>query len=291
MDDEKIKSLWFLLQHTEGPIPWPVLDKFAEVLTEDPAIWKSLAKRYNELSLSGEDYFGYEQLYIPAIFAKAAPKLNKETILEISPFLVEKLCEAGFDDDDIQLEVFSTACGSMGAVILPTVIDFICKEENTHGAWIFLWGLLRLAKQADEPIRKQTIDFCVDFLVQADRDEINLYDAELAAKVITWSEEIVSQGMEPANWGMGKSFTMKAEADGVDITDQQSMQRYMAQHNLKMLQEKSMTKSIKDESFDYEPPIPISEIPAKVGRNEPCPCGSGKKYKKCCGGININPVG
>jgi hypothetical protein len=20
-----------------------------------------------------------------------------------------------------------------------------------------------------------------------------------------------------------------------------------------------------------------------IGRNEPCPCGSGKKYKKCCG--------
>lgn len=23
---------------------------------------------------------------------------------------------------------------------------------------------------------------------------------------------------------------------------------------------------------------------AQVGRNEPCPCGSGKKFKKCCGG-------
>jgi hypothetical protein len=23
--------------------------------------------------------------------------------------------------------------------------------------------------------------------------------------------------------------------------------------------------------------------PKKIGRNEPCPCGSGKKYKKCCG--------
>ena len=22
---------------------------------------------------------------------------------------------------------------------------------------------------------------------------------------------------------------------------------------------------------------------AKCGRNDPCPCGSGKKYKKCCG--------
>ena len=25
------------------------------------------------------------------------------------------------------------------------------------------------------------------------------------------------------------------------------------------------------------------EAPRKVGRNDPCPCGSGKKYKKCCG--------
>jgi hypothetical protein len=26
--------------------------------------------------------------------------------------------------------------------------------------------------------------------------------------------------------------------------------------------------------------------PVKVGRNEPCPCGSGKKSKRCCGGIS-----
>ena len=27
----------------------------------------------------------------------------------------------------------------------------------------------------------------------------------------------------------------------------------------------------------------IRRAPTKTGRNEPCPCGSGKKYKKCCG--------
>jgi len=26
-----------------------------------------------------------------------------------------------------------------------------------------------------------------------------------------------------------------------------------------------------------------TKVEKKVGRNEPCPCGSGKKYKKCCG--------
>lgn len=24
-------------------------------------------------------------------------------------------------------------------------------------------------------------------------------------------------------------------------------------------------------------------VPIKIGRNDPCHCGSGKKYKKCCG--------
>ena len=28
---------------------------------------------------------------------------------------------------------------------------------------------------------------------------------------------------------------------------------------------------------------PGSSRSGKVGRNDPCPCGSGKKYKKCCG--------
>lgn len=35
---------------------------------------------------------------------------------------------------------------------------------------------------------------------------------------------------------------------------------------------------IDDPPFGYSPPRRV----AKVGRNDPCPCGSGKKYKKCC---------
>jgi hypothetical protein len=31
------------------------------------------------------------------------------------------------------------------------------------------------------------------------------------------------------------------------------------------------------------PPAPLVNAAPKVGRNDPCPCGSGKKHKKCCG--------
>jgi uncharacterized protein YecA (UPF0149 family) len=37
------------------------------------------------------------------------------------------------------------------------------------------------------------------------------------------------------------------------------------------------------EQTPITPPIPIVEHSPKTGRNDPCPCGSGKKYKKCCG--------
>jgi preprotein translocase subunit SecA len=31
------------------------------------------------------------------------------------------------------------------------------------------------------------------------------------------------------------------------------------------------------------PPPTVVRKGDKIGRNDPCPCGSGKKYKKCCG--------
>jgi hypothetical protein len=34
---------------------------------------------------------------------------------------------------------------------------------------------------------------------------------------------------------------------------------------------------------DMDFPQPIRRTEPKVGRNEPCPCGSGKKFKRCCG--------
>lgn len=37
-----------------------------------------------------------------------------------------------------------------------------------------------------------------------------------------------------------------------------------------------------DDKFMAEQQPFVRQNP-KIGRNDPCPCGSGKKYKKCCG--------
>jgi hypothetical protein len=39
-----------------------------------------------------------------------------------------------------------------------------------------------------------------------------------------------------------------------------------------------------EEEYDHEHEAPVEVARSvKVGRNDPCPCGSGKKFKKCCG--------
>lgn len=42
-----------------------------------------------------------------------------------------------------------------------------------------------------------------------------------------------------------------------------------------------------DDAFEY-PETYVRDRP-KIGRNETCPCGSGKKFKRCCGSADLGP--
>ena len=65
------------------------------------------------------------------------------------------------------------------------------------------------------------------------------------------------------------------------------------QHKLDDLAKKAMTKEQREaeEAAVKKAKEEREKNPGKyqlkhgetVGRNDPCPCGSGKKYKKCCG--------
>lgn len=43
-----------------------------------------------------------------------------------------------------------------------------------------------------------------------------------------------------------------------------------------------VSDNVKTNANTGEKPMPV-RAEKRVGRNQPCPCGSGKKYKNCCG--------
>ena len=57
---------------------------------------------------------------------------------------------------------------------------------------------------------------------------------------------------------------------------------YNAAFNIQVVNHK-VTKEGKENSTPQRPKKAGEVQVQKIGRNDPCPCGSGKKYKKCCG--------
>jgi preprotein translocase subunit SecA len=50
-----------------------------------------------------------------------------------------------------------------------------------------------------------------------------------------------------------------------------------------MKQEEQQDLTFSSHSDESAPKQPVRRSSEKISRNAPCPCGSGKKYKKCCG--------
>src|SRR5262249_48902738 len=44
-----------------------------------------------------------------------------------------------------------------------------------------------------------------------------------------------------------------------------------------------------EQQLDLQRISTVRRATAKVGRNVPCPCGSGRKYKRCCGSTSVSP--
>ena len=54
---------------------------------------------------------------------------------------------------------------------------------------------------------------------------------------------------------------------------------------LESIRQMRLAEQAQQDPEDYYDPAPVETIrtaDSKVGRNDPCPCGSGRKYKKCC---------
>lgn len=65
----------------------------------------------------------------------------------------------------------------------------------------------------------------------------------------------------------------RMEQDGVDFKSIRQMKKWMKEHEAELREQGADIPKV--ETVVHEGP--------RIGRNDPCPCGSGKKYKKCCG--------
>ncbi len=473
MDAKTSTSLpWEALRHTEGPIPWPALKRFADTATADGHVLEEILDLYDEFMETADERRSYECLYVPAILAMAAPQLSEAGRDQATRFLMQALMFAGDEDNELMQEVLPAALGAFGPeTTLPVVVELMPDNYQPWPATFGLWQMATLARRTDDPkLREPIIRLCTEALEKADRGQVEIEDVEHAGFVLArighvesrpllerlydkteladlsdylelldgarvlhdgedawdqpfpmwleenweflrnwyrehpdgkeeseddleeepyeaaerrarelsarfaesiehlplspdaqynaesivfflldyawtyegagpeeltapvlrevlldwfprklsadkeffelvgsvveaflhwlgtqgilkdptalenavhgWRGEIVARGMDTSRWGMGKGVAMAAKERGVDLTDREAVNRFLAEYN-SQVSPPGRYEPVEDSFAPVSAPI-VTER-AKVGRNDPCPCGSGKKYKKCCG--------
>ena len=114
--------------------------------------------------------------------------------------------------------------------------------------------------------------YLADTLSTKQRADFDVAEYEVAHGEVTWT-----------------SLEIRATSDG-DETDEAGTAEFVARCKDKdgSGMQHELSSFIREEGrWVYEDavpnPKPATRHVQKVGRNEPCPCGSGKKFKKCCG--------
>ena len=117
--------------------------------------------------------------------------------------------------------------------------------------------------------KKGDIDFILDSCHPDVRKKQKREDIEAWSRNAKWQGLDVESAKEEGDSGF-VAFTCRYEQDGQDVVHKETAE--FRRHEEKW--------------YYYNSTFPSRtqrREKAKIGRNDPCPCGSGKKYKKCCG--------
>jgi hypothetical protein len=128
---------------------------------------------------------------------------------------------------------------------------------------------------------------CVEFrLAELMPDMERAVEEELCDSIYDWEEEVqkeITQPFDPEGDELREKYPTEVRVEDVMgwwecfsfTSDRIALMKATSSGQGKVLSGQN--------SFSLGGQKPICRDAPKTGRNDPCPCGSGKKYKKCCG--------
>ncbi|PKQ61884.1 hypothetical protein BZG02_14765 [Labilibaculum filiforme] len=174
---------------------------------------------------------------------------------------------------------FETLCNQLGNLTSPKVTDVIFHlldwSEQSRD------NLVRLIKETKAKTRNDNSWHNFSLMAGPERSSFGL-------SFISWgdnnSEELMKMLLK---YSRARKYKSKADCwIGIGcVKDSDKFINGFVFNDEKWEYDEILEEEIKD-MFDGENKGKHIKYGKKIGRNEPCPCSSGKKYKRCCGRFN-----
>ena len=171
-------------------------------------------------------------------------------------------------------------CDELAAQIAEEAKEVVAQKEKEVTTEVF--------REAERQILLRTVDLkwmdhidALDQLSQSIRmrsvgqhDPVVEYKLEGSAMFEEMNENIQNDAVK---------FIMRAKFTAETQIEAKQNVKITSESHAAPVTPKAAAKPIEGSTGNTQPQTPVKRDSSKVGRNDPCPCGSGKKYKDCCG--------
>lgn len=216
-----------------------------------------------------------------------------DTITEGLPDCLASVCDGDLDPlreliEDARADEFARSAG-IRALATWTVAGLLPRQELSA-----YMGQLLAERLEREPhfLWDEVTAVCCDLRFSEHLDAIRqAYSAGLAnpgvdrledvEKEISRSSDLPSSGFD--RYSMVTSAVAEMESWYCFTEEAAQAEARWANRKNGEEEDDDWSAPYSDDHLKLPPPPPHTRDAPKVGRNDPCPCGSGKKYKKCCG--------
>jgi hypothetical protein len=202
-----------------------------------------------------------DEVWVPVHAWRALAQLGDRRVIEPLIALFDPL-----SNDDWAGEELPRVLGMLGAETIGPLRAYLNAPGHDEFALFLAVDALQDVAKRDPTTRDTVVAILTDYLERSDPDTAYLNACAVAALVNLEAGESI------------ETIRRLYAADAVDLLACGDIEDVEIELGLRS-QRSSPRPDLRNLHGFHQRPTSSKE---KIGRNDPCPCGSGKKYKKCC---------
>jgi hypothetical protein len=296
---------WPALALPEYEIRWDDLHVLADAAVESTLVRERLMAAADKAAHGqrGKDERddNFADLAVPAVFALCAEQMDPEARREVAEYLLRFMYEAGVADADFALEATQSAAGALGPDILPPALRLLRGHGESLDCWFHVFGALEYALPRMGEPPAALIEFCREVVTSSPHRFEPYAGAQMAAMMLAQLGDRESLSAIKQMHERAPSAELKWSIDmleGRPISEEDVPKWPLESPDAWLSRSIDSIRRISESDRDTpaagvdlsrgdawgDRPRTILREEVRVSRNDSCPCGSKKKYKKCCYG-------
>lgn len=247
---------------------WPAIESCIDLLADQSFPDESLLNSEVQLAANVDDSWTWLSLF-------AVQLAGRRRLQSAIPYLID-LCRS----EELEME-FTTAIRALVDIGDPDCLQIIENQWDD----VFQFGIAEILHSFKHPL---AVDIGLRLLNRTEEPDVATYIAygllrQLDSAAIQSVADLIDTSRHCLEFiDLRNAIDLVAQILNIDVLGLERWREEVEQEERQFRADRQIDDYQPDLDREFAKRETIVQDSPKTGRNDPCPCGSGKKYKKCC---------